>query len=195
MTDEMTPEAVNPGDPVRSRPASGPGLGSGARRLLLGAAFAATFLAGGMVMSASPDAAFAQAPATTPTPTPAPAKGAAGGHGGVGAMADKLDQTLTKVDATADQKAKIKSIATTALISLVSLQPKAMRTPGELRRVLLGPTVDRAGLEQLRATLIADLDQASKTLVQALADAADVLTPDQRAKLGAVLAGQPHPHS
>jgi Spy/CpxP family protein refolding chaperone len=49
--------------------------------------------------------------------------------------------------------------------------------------LLLQPTMDRAALEALRAEQIASADEASKKLVQFLADAADVLTPEQRAKL------------
>jgi Spy/CpxP family protein refolding chaperone len=63
---------------------------------------------------------------------------------------------------------------------------------GDIHRLLAAPTVDRAALEQLRAARIADIDQASKVMIQAMADAADVLSPAQRQKLGAVMA-QHHP--
>jgi Spy/CpxP family protein refolding chaperone len=66
---------------------------------------------------------------------------------------------------------------------------------GDLHRLLSAPTIDRAALEQLRSDRMADFDQASKVLVQTLADAADVLRPDQRAKLAAMMAEHQHPHS
>jgi len=63
---------------------------------------------------------------------------------------------------------------------------------GALITLLTAPTIDRAALEQLRATEIGKLDQASKAAVQAMADAAEVLSPDQRAKLGAMIAEHQH---
>ena len=53
---------------------------------------------------------------------------------------------------------------------------------------LTAPTVDRGALELLRSREIAQIDQASKTMIQAFADAAEVLTPVQRAKLAALMA-------
>jgi Spy/CpxP family protein refolding chaperone len=46
-----------------------------------------------------------------------------------------------------------------------------------------GATVDRAALEEVRKSEIALADEASKRLVRALADVADVLTPEQREAL------------
>jgi Spy/CpxP family protein refolding chaperone len=43
--------------------------------------------------------------------------------------------------------------------------------------------VDRAGLEEIRKAEIALADEASKKLVQALADVSEVLTPEQRQAL------------
>jgi Spy/CpxP family protein refolding chaperone len=47
------------------------------------------------------------------------------------------------------------------------------------------PKTDRAALEALRAEHLALADDVSKRLAAGLADAADVLTPEQRAKLAA----------
>jgi Spy/CpxP family protein refolding chaperone len=63
--------------------------------------------------------------------------------------------------------------------------------PKQFEAALTGPTVDRALLEKTRAQLIANLDQGSKVLTNALADAADSLTPEQRAKLAAMFAPKP----
>jgi Spy/CpxP family protein refolding chaperone len=187
------------------------------RRLLLTAAFAGAFATAGLTMAASPALAQAKAPAAaqppapaaqTPapasngqapspaakTPTPAAQAPASGGHGGMAGMGDKLDQTLTKVGATDDQKAKVKSIMLGAVASLMPLEPKVKQMPRDLQRMLTAPTIDRAGLEQLRVALVADFDLASKTLVAALADAAAALTPEQRAKLAAQFGGKPQAH-
>ncbi len=47
----------------------------------------------------------------------------------------------------------------------------------------LEPSVDRAALEALRADQLQMAEQASRRFTQALADAADVLTPEQRKQL------------
>ena len=44
-------------------------------------------------------------------------------------------------------------------------------------------TFDRAAMERLRAEQVALADSVSKRLTQALADAAEVLTPEQRQKV------------
>ena len=49
--------------------------------------------------------------------------------------------------------------------------------------LLSAEKVDHAAIENLRAAQIAMMDSASRRLSQALADAADVLTVDQRKKL------------
>jgi Spy/CpxP family protein refolding chaperone len=53
----------------------------------------------------------------------------------------------------------------------------------QARQLLTAPTVDRPALEALRAAQLAEADAASRRMVQAIADAAEVLTPEQRAKL------------
>ena len=45
------------------------------------------------------------------------------------------------------------------------------------------PTIDRAALEQIRATELQRAETASSRVVQAIADAAEVLTPEQRIEL------------
>jgi Spy/CpxP family protein refolding chaperone len=57
-------------------------------------------------------------------------------------------------------------------------------------QLLSQTTIDRAAVEQLRATQMAMLDTASKRLTQAIEDASDVLTPEQRQKLIAMHHGQ-----
>jgi protein CpxP len=88
-----------------------------------------------------------------------------------------------EVDATPAQKDKLAVIAKDAARELAPLREKirAARTQGI---ALMGAAqVDRAAIEKLRAEQIALADSASKRVTQALTDAADVLTPDQRKKL------------
>jgi hypothetical protein len=58
---------------------------------------------------------------------------------------------------------------------------------GTGRELLIQPTVDRAALEKLRADQISTHEAVSKQLVQAVADAADVLSPEQRRKIADML--------
>jgi Spy/CpxP family protein refolding chaperone len=147
------------------------------RRLLLGAAFAATFAAGGLVFSGAPAAAVEMAMS----------------HAGMHAMMHAhIEKMLTEVEATPDQKARINAILTSAMQSMGPMHQKLASAHGDLHRLLTAPTIDRAALEQLRSERMADFDQASKSLVQSLADAAEVLTPAQRAKLGTLMA-EHHP--
>jgi Spy/CpxP family protein refolding chaperone len=49
--------------------------------------------------------------------------------------------------------------------------------------IFAAPTVDAAAAESLRQQLLAQHDQASKRVLQAMLDVSKVLTPEQRAKL------------
>jgi Spy/CpxP family protein refolding chaperone len=53
----------------------------------------------------------------------------------------------------------------------------------QFHEVISAPSIDRARLESLRAEQVKSLDEASKRLVTAISDAAEILTPEQRAKL------------
>jgi Spy/CpxP family protein refolding chaperone len=49
--------------------------------------------------------------------------------------------------------------------------------------LLAAPTIDRAALEQARVARMQVEDARSRRIVQAMADAAEVLTPEQRTKV------------
>lgn len=91
------------------------------------------------------------------------------------------------LDASADQQAKLQAIVKSALTDLLPLHEKAQAARRQGRDLLTQATIDRAALEKLRADQIASMDAGSKRLTQALADAAEVLTPDQRRKLNDML--------
>jgi protein CpxP len=96
-----------------------------------------------------------------------------------------LDKALNKADATPDQKAKIKAILLGAFMSLAGQAPALKATAASYGAALMAPDVDRAGLERARVSTVAEFDAFSKVMVQAIGDAAEVLTPEQRAKLAA----------
>ena len=117
----------------------------------------------------------------------APASPAPASKGGfnMGMGMNQLDKMLAKADATPDQKAKIKAIIFDAVMSLAA-QAQSLKTTGsEFATSLIAPHVDRAGLENARVSAVAEFDTFSKVMVKAVGDAAEVLTPEQRAKLAA----------
>ena len=69
--------------------------------------------------------------------------------------------------------------------SVTNEKVQAARVTG--RELLTQQTIDRAALEKLRADQIAIHDAASRRLIQAIADAAEALTPEQRRKMAAML--------
>jgi Spy/CpxP family protein refolding chaperone len=90
---------------------------------------------------------------------------------------------LAEVDATADQKAKVIAIFQSAGKDVLALHDQHLAAHTELHDIMSAPTIDRARLETVRAEQLQLADQASKRIVTAVADAAEVLTPEQRTKL------------
>ena len=94
-----------------------------------------------------------------------------------------VDMLSWKIDATPEQKQKLTAIADGIAKEIEPVHQKFFDAHKRLHGFLLQPTTDRAALEALRVEQLALADEVSKKLVQALADASDVLTPAQRTKL------------
>jgi uncharacterized membrane protein len=90
---------------------------------------------------------------------------------------------LAYVDATPEQEQKVQAIAQDCLGDLLPLRDAHQANRKALHAALSGAAVDREALEQARRAEIKLADQASARVAQAVADAADTLSPDQRAKL------------
>src|SRR5262249_25992 len=88
-----------------------------------------------------------------------------------------------EIDATNDQQEKLRAIVKGAVKDLLPMREKSLSVRERARGLLTGPTVDRAAIETLRTEQMALAEAASKRLVQALGDAAEVLSPEQRRKL------------
>ena len=121
-----------------------------------------------------------------------------GGHGGMHrgfmggskdpAKADERIERMVKhfaveVDATPEQRSRLTEIAKAASRELRPLRERARDARRRGMALLAAPTVDRAALERLRAEQIQAADAVSRRMTQAFADAAEVLTPDQRKKI------------
>jgi Spy/CpxP family protein refolding chaperone len=88
-----------------------------------------------------------------------------------------------ELDATAEQQDKLRAIASTAVKDLVPMRDKARAARERAGSLLTQPKVDRDAIEAFRAEQMALADAASKRFAQALADVAEVLTPEQRQKV------------
>ena len=88
-----------------------------------------------------------------------------------------------EVDATPDQQQKLAVIAKDAAKELAPLREQAREARRQAIELFSAPNIDRAAIEQLRAAHLKQADAASRRLTQALADAAEVLTPEQRKTL------------
>lgn len=90
---------------------------------------------------------------------------------------------LREIDASPAQQEQINKILGGAVDDLFRLREKHQGNREAFAAQLGGATIDRAALEEIRKSEIALADEASQRFVQALADVADVLTPEQRRAL------------
>ncbi|MCS7100252.1 MAG: Spy/CpxP family protein refolding chaperone [Burkholderiaceae bacterium] len=92
---------------------------------------------------------------------------------------------LADVDATPEQRARISAIAKGAFNDLAPLRARHLDARRATVRLLAAPTIDRAAIERIRIEQIQLAETTTRRVTQALLDAAEVLTPEQRAKLAA----------
>ena len=107
-----------------------------------------------------------------------------GWRDGVGPMRGHgFGHMLEEIDASADQETKIWTIIDRTRSELRPMGREFRSAREEAAALLSAPTIDRAAVEKLRAERMAAIDEASKKVVTAMIEAAEVLTPEQRAKL------------
>jgi Spy/CpxP family protein refolding chaperone len=90
---------------------------------------------------------------------------------------------LADVNATEAQQSRIAEIVGATIKDLAPIREKHRQARRSVMDLLAKPNVDRAAIEAIRAQEIQSADAMSKRFVQALADVAEVLTPEQRAQL------------
>ena len=95
----------------------------------------------------------------------------------------KVEDMLDEVDASDDQRERVRAIASAALADMGEFRDFRRAGRDALVNALTQETVDREALEALRQSKLETADRASLRLLTALADAAEVLTPAQRAEL------------
>lgn len=95
----------------------------------------------------------------------------------------RIGRLIQEVDGTPEQKARLVAIGTAALADLRPLRDQRRQARRAGLELLAQPVIDRRALEQLRLTQMQAADARSRRTVQAMADAAEVLTPEQRLKV------------
>lgn len=122
--------------------------------------------------------------------------GRGGGHGPCTTTSDTADVSmmgdragfvagwvLSRLDATEEQEEQVKTILVDAMSELAPLRQQHCDNHQAMLTLLSQAEIDRNALSQLRQSTLGLADTASTRLVTAIADAADVLTPEQRSEL------------
>ena len=98
-------------------------------------------------------------------------------------MGRGLDRMLDGLNASDAQRTQVREIAKAAAADLRSQRESGRALHDKAVQIFSAPTVDAAAAEGLRQQWLAQHDQASKRVLQAMLDIAKVLTPEQRAKI------------
>jgi len=106
------------------------------------------------------------------------------------AQADKHIEMMVEhilPDGTAAQKSRVTEIAKACFNDVKPIHQQLQEGHEAMTRLLAQPSIDRAALENLRADHVKKMDQMSRRVLAAAMDAAEVLSPDQRAKFNGAL--------
>lgn len=102
---------------------------------------------------------------------------------GMGFAGRGFGRALDAVNATPEQEERIWAIIDDVRAELRPLMREFRHTREAIVEIIGAETIDPAAAETLRAERIGALDEASRRVTAALIEAAEVLTPDQRAAL------------
>jgi Spy/CpxP family protein refolding chaperone len=94
-----------------------------------------------------------------------------------------IERMLDGVDASAEQRTQINGILQAARTDLKAQHQGGRALHEQLQKLLTAPNVDDRAVEAVRQQMLAQHDQRSRRMMQALVDASRVLTPAQRQKI------------
>lgn len=94
-----------------------------------------------------------------------------------------VDHVLRDVNATEAQRTQVKQIVTAAAADLKTQREAGKALRDRAASLFTSPTVDASAAESLRQQMLAQHDQSSKRVMQAMLDISRVLTPEQRTQL------------
>lgn len=90
---------------------------------------------------------------------------------------------LSRIEASDEQRQQVKAIVQATVEDLAPVRAQHLQNRQTLLQVLAQPTIDRTALGDIRQAGLQLADTASDRIVAALADVAEVLTPEQRTTL------------
>jgi periplasmic protein CpxP/Spy len=115
-------------------------------------------------------------------------------HGGMGGgmmfrgspehMGRMIDRMLDGLNASDAQRSQIKQIAAAAAADMKAQAEAGRGLRQRAMQAFTAPNVDAGAVEQVRQQMLQQHDQTSRRMTQAMLDAARVLTPEQRVRLG-----------
>ena len=98
--------------------------------------------------------------------------------------ADRMVRHMAiELDANNEQQDKLRGIVRGMLKDVLPARDRTLAARRQARELLTATTIDRTAIEKLRTDQIALADSVSKRITQAIGDAAEVLSPEQRRKL------------
>lgn len=92
----------------------------------------------------------------------------------------RVDKALSGTDATADQKKQVADILGQTFKDMKPLHDQRVQNRKAMEEALQAPSIDPAKIEGIRAEQMKIADASSKRFTQALTDAGDVLSVQQR---------------
>jgi Spy/CpxP family protein refolding chaperone len=99
-------------------------------------------------------------------------------------MAPRMQgRMLERIGASAEQREQIRKIMTSARGDMKARRDEGKALRDKAAALFAQPTIDAAAVESLRQEMVQRHDQASQRMTQAMLEAAQVLTPEQRTKL------------
>lgn len=91
-----------------------------------------------------------------------------------------IKHVAIEIEATPDQQEKLTKLFVAVAKDVKPMRGQMRESGRKIHDLLLADKIDRKALEQIRAARLADAERMSKTIVEAVVEAAEVLSPEQR---------------
>jgi Spy/CpxP family protein refolding chaperone len=93
------------------------------------------------------------------------------------------DWFMNRIEATAEQRQQVQTLVRGAVQDLAPVREQHQAHRQAFLEALQQPSIDRNTIEELRRAELQLAETASSRFINALADIADILTPEQRVEL------------